>query len=67
MTKEQKLKMKEDYDLFISIFTSCNKREPKQRPFALGEKKKIHAGKEPTKINPIKEDTDLSVLTEPVT
>ena len=27
---------------------------------------KIHAGEKATKINPTKEDTDLSVLTEPV-
>lgn len=38
MGKEQKLKMKEAYDLFILIFMSCNRRKSKQCPFALGEK-----------------------------
>lgn len=38
MGKEQKLKMKEAYDLFILIFMSCNRRKSKQCPFALGKK-----------------------------
>jgi len=35
MVKEQTLKMKEADDLVIFIFTNCNRREPKQCPFAL--------------------------------
>lgn len=41
MAKEQKLKMKEAYDLFILIFASCNRRKSKQCPFVLGEKKSM--------------------------
>lgn len=56
MTREQKLKMKEVYDLFILIFTSCNRREPKQCPICPWGKK-IHAWKKRNKHT--KEDTAL--------
>lgn len=43
---DQRTEIKDErsYDLFILIFTSCNRRESKQCPFALGGKK-IHPGK----------------------
>lgn len=63
MTREQKLKMKEVYDLFILIFTSCNRREPKKCPFALGEENPCM---EKERNKHTKEDNALLVLTEQV-